>query len=74
MLVTGKVTGQLQVYVCHDGALEVYVDGKDIKEALGIDTSSMWFDFGYMSMAISRKPGKQTEARPNDFGQFEIPF
>lgn len=61
------IAGRLQVYVCHDGSLEVYVDGKDIKKFLHIDASSMWFDFGQASLTVATHPGAETETRPKDF-------
>ena len=61
------VRGKLQIYVCHDGSLEVYVDGKDIKERLGINVSSMWFDFGDAALTVEKNPGDETETRPKDF-------
>ena len=62
------VRGKLQIYVCHDGSLEVYVNGKDIKERLGINVSSMWLDFGDAALVVEKNPGYETEARPKDFG------
>lgn len=63
------ISGRLQIYACHDGSLEVYLDGRDIKELLDINESGMWFDFGQAVLALETSPGSETETRPKSFGK-----